>query len=119
MEFFTDTMGLPWITGFLVIVLESLGALAVMAGLATRLWAFGYAGLAIGIVFTSHLRNGFFMNWYGNQPGEGYEYFLLWIGMALALMVAGGGRYSVDKEVIMKNEKERPVPEHGIGATAG
>ncbi len=36
------------------------------------------------------------MNWAGNQPGEGYEYHLLVIGMALALLVIGAGKWSVD-----------------------
>jgi putative oxidoreductase len=37
------------------------------------------------------MKNGFFMNWFGTQAGERYEYHLLVIGMALALIIAGGG----------------------------
>lgn len=99
MGFFTDTVGLPWLIGFLVIILESIGAIALIMGFATRLIAVSYLLLASGIVFTSHIQNGFFMNWFGNQAGEGYEYFLLWIGMAIALAISGGGRFAVDKEI--------------------
>ncbi len=96
MGYFTDTVGLPWIVGFLVIILESIGALALIAGLATRALAVSFLLLALGIVFTSHIEHGFFMNWFGNQQGEGYEYFLLWIGMAASLAITGGGAYSID-----------------------
>ncbi len=46
-----------------------------------------------------HLPHGFFMNWFGQQQGEGYEYHLLVIGMAAALLITGGGRWSVDRGV--------------------
>ena len=102
MEFFTETMGLPWIIGFLVIILESIGAIALIAGLAIRPIAASFVVLALGILFTSHLQHGFFMNWYGNQQGEGYEFFLLWIGMAISLVITGSGKYSVDRSLVMK-----------------
>jgi putative oxidoreductase len=84
--------------------LESVGAVALMAGIATRLIAINYILLAIGIVFSSHIENGFFMNWFGNQAGEGYEYFLLWIGLSIGLTISGSGKFSVDKDIIMKNK---------------
>ena len=36
------------------------------------------------------------MNWFGAQAGEGVEYHLLVIGLALSIVISGGGRYSVD-----------------------
>lgn len=98
MGFFTDTMGLPWLIGFLVILLESIGTIALITGLATRIMAVFYLLLALGIVFTSHIQHGFFMNWFGNQQGEGYEYFILWIGMAISLIITGAGNYSIDRK---------------------
>lgn len=97
MDFFTDVAGLPWIVGFFVIVLETLGALLLAAGLGTRMIAVAFIGLSIGIVLTTHWQNGFFMNWFGHQAGEGYEYFLLWLGMALSLVISGGGKWSLDR----------------------
>ncbi len=97
MNFFTEAIGLPWLMGFLVIILESIGSMALLAGIATRIIAASYLMLALGVIFTSHIQYGFFMNWFGNQQGEGYEYFLLWIGMAASLILTGGGRYSIDK----------------------
>lgn len=101
MGFFTETVGLPWIIGFLVIILESFGAIALITGAVTRLIAACYIVLALGIVFTSHIQYGFFMNWFGNQQGEGYEFFLLWIAMAISLVITGSGRFSVDKHLFM------------------
>lgn len=96
MGFLTGAAGLPWILAFLVIFIEFFGALALILGFATRIVAFGVTALFIGIVFTNHLQNGFFMNWAGNQPGEGFEYHLLVIGIAVALLVSGAGKWSVD-----------------------
>lgn len=99
MLFFTESVGLPWIMGLLVILLETLGAIALIIGLGTRVIAFFYIVLPLGMIFTTHLKNGFFMNWFGTLKGEGYEYFILWIGMALALFILGGGKYAIDKNL--------------------
>src|SRR5436190_2274613 len=74
MGFFTGTMHIPAPLAFLVIVSEFFGSLALIAGLGTRLAALGAAAVMIGAVLTSHLDNGFFMNWFGQQKGEGFEY---------------------------------------------
>lgn len=100
MEFFTGTAGLPYFVGLAVILLEFGGSLLLVAGLGTRIIALGFIGLMIGIILTSHVPNGFFMNWYGSQAGEGYEYHLLVIGLAVALLIEGAGRYSVDSLIV-------------------
>jgi putative oxidoreductase len=97
MGFFTDTMGIPAIFAFLAIMAESLGAVALIAGFLTRLAALGIGSVMTVAVFMVHLPYGFFMNWFGNQKGEGFEYHLLAIAIALALIVKGGGKWSVDK----------------------
>jgi putative oxidoreductase len=102
MVFFTDTVGLPWIVGFTVIMLEAIGSIVLVSGLATRLMALSYTLLGIGILFTSHVKNGFFMNWFGNQPGEGIEFFLLWLAISTTLIITGGGRLSLDQHFIKK-----------------
>jgi putative oxidoreductase len=43
-----------------------------------------------------HGANGFFMNWFGNQKGEGFEYHLLALGLAVGVIIAGAGKWSVD-----------------------
>src|SRR5882724_11714906 len=66
-DFFTTSTHLPWIVAFLVIVIEFVGALSLIVGFASRLWAFLTIILMIGIILIVHLDNGFFMNWFGNQ----------------------------------------------------
>ncbi len=100
MGFFTETMHLPWLIGFLVIVIEFIGALSLIAGFASRIWAGLIIILFLGIIFSSHLENGFFMNWFGNQKGEGYEFHLLIIGLSIATLINGSGKFSVDEKLI-------------------
>ena len=97
MGFFTETMHLPWLVAFLVIIGESFGSVALLAGLLTRFTAASLAVIMVGAIVTTHLPHGFFMNWFGKQAGEGYEYHLLVIGISLALLITGAGKWSVDK----------------------
>ncbi len=99
MGFFTETMHLPWLIAFLVIIGESFGSVALLAGLLTRFTAASLAVIMLGAIVTTHLPHGFFMNWFGKQAGEGYEYHLLVIGISLALVITGAGKWSVDKIV--------------------
>lgn len=99
MSYFTETVGLPWIVGFSIILLETFGAVALVAGIATRLLALSFTLLATGIIVTVHIQYGFYMNWEGSQGGEGIEFFLLWIAISLGLMISGGGRLSVDRRI--------------------
>lgn len=103
MAYLIDDTGLPWIIAFLTILLESIGSLLLILGLGTRIMAISFALLGIGIVLTTHLQYGFYMNWYGDKAGEGYEYFLLWIGIALALVFTGSGRYALDSLILRTN----------------
>lgn len=89
-------MGLPAVIVFLVIVAEFFGSLGLITGFLTRFSAFGITMVMLGAIFTVHAKVGFFMNWMGQQQGEGFEYHLLVLGIALALMIRGGGRFSVD-----------------------
>lgn len=96
MQYFTKTMGLPWLVGFLVIVTEFAGALCLVFGLATKLWALLFIAIMAGAIVTTNYQHGFFMNWFGTQQGEGFEYHLLMIALCAALLITGGGRYAVD-----------------------
>lgn len=96
LNYFTQSMGLPLAVAALVIAAEFLGSIGLFFGFLTRLAAFGIACVMLGAIFTVHLQHGFFMNWQGNQAGEGIEYHLLAIAIAVALMIKGGGRWSLD-----------------------
>ncbi|MDH4163635.1 MAG: DoxX family protein [Nitrospirota bacterium] len=96
MGFFTGTFGIPAVFAFLAIMAEGLGSLGLITGLFTRVAAFGVTVNMLVAVKMLHLQHGFFMNWFGNQKGEGYEFHLLAIVIGVALMIRGGGALSVD-----------------------
>ena len=102
MGFFTEKMGIPAVIAFLVIIGESLGSLALIAGFLTRLSAASIAIIMFGAITLAHLSNGFFMNWLGNQAGEGFEYHLLVIAIAAALIIKGGGKWSADQAIAQR-----------------
>ncbi|NIS75362.1 MAG: DoxX family membrane protein [Deltaproteobacteria bacterium] len=97
MGFFTTKMGIPYVLALLVIAAEFLGALGLIVGLFTRVAAFGVFSVMIGAIYMVHWKFGFFMNWAGKNPGEGYEFHLLAIAIAFALMIKGGGALSIDR----------------------
>jgi putative oxidoreductase len=101
-DFFTTQMGLPSIIAFSIIMIEFFGSISLILGLFSRFWALALAGMFIGIIYTTQLEHGFFMNWFGNQAGEGYEYSLLIIGLALTIIVNGSGKYSIDHLIYKK-----------------
>jgi putative oxidoreductase len=102
MGFFTQNMGMPALVAFLVIIGESFGALGLITGFLTRLSAAGVAMIMLGAIAMVHWNNGIFMNWAGKQAGEGFEYHLLAIGLAIPLILYGGGKFSVDQIVEKK-----------------
>ena len=99
MGFLTEQIGMPGFAAAGLILLEFLGPLLLLIGLGTRAVALGFVGIMIGAIVTVHAQYGLFMNWSGQQQGEGYEYHLLVIGAAAALVFAGGGRWSMDRQL--------------------
>jgi putative oxidoreductase len=97
MTFFTETMGIPAVFALLAILVEFFGGLALILGVMGRFAALGVGAVMVVAAATSHLQNGFFMNWAGTQPGEGVEFFLLAIGIAVAVVIRGSGGLSVDR----------------------
>jgi putative oxidoreductase len=92
-------MGFPAWATVVLMATESLGAVLLVAGFLTRIWALGI-GVAMTIcMFMHHVQHGFFMNWSGQQQGEGFEYHILVLGIALALLVRGGGLLSLDGKI--------------------
>ena len=108
MQFFTGTVGMPWIIGFLFILIEFFAPLFLLFGLGTRIASLAIIGGFLGVVFSSIIHNGFFMNWsMEGGKGEGLEYFILLFGLALVSLIAGGGKASADSFLTSKNSSQR------------
>jgi putative oxidoreductase len=97
MSFFTQQMGIPAPLAFLAIAAEFFGGLGLIVGLLSRIAAFGIATNMVVAVALVHARYGLFMNWLGNQKGEGIEYHLLAFAIAVTVILKGGGAFSLDR----------------------
>jgi putative oxidoreductase len=96
-------MGIPFaeVMGPFVALVEFLGGLALVFGLMTRLAALGIAATMVVAILKVHLANGFFL------PG-GVEFTLALLAMAVAIVMTGAGRYSID--ALVDRRHEPPVP---------
>jgi putative oxidoreductase len=92
-----EHMGTPAVFAFLAIAAEFFGGIGLILGLLSRVAAFGIACVMVVAIVKVSLVNGFFMNWSGQQKGEGFEYHLLVLAMTAAIMIAGSGAWSVDR----------------------
>jgi putative oxidoreductase len=97
---FFENMAIPSFFAFLAIAAEFLGGLGLLFGFLTRIAAFGVLIDMLVALMKVHRHYGFFMNWMGNKPGEGFEYHLLAISIALAVLVGGAGAFSIDHAIV-------------------
>jgi putative oxidoreductase len=104
MAFFTQTMHIPAPFAFLAICAEFLGGIGLLLGALGRIAAFGIACNMVVAVLMVHRHVGFFMNWSGQQKGEGFEFHLLAIAIAVVLMTKGSGAFSVDRALTRAGE---------------
>lgn len=103
MQHFTENMHIPWVFAFAAILAESAAGVALVVGFSSRL-----AALSVGAVFATavamiHWQHGFFMNWFGNQKGEGIEYFLFGLALVAIVAVHGGGALSIDRQITARH----------------
>jgi putative oxidoreductase len=89
-QFFAQKLGLPASLALVAGLIEFFGGLALALGLATRLAAALVVGMMAVAVVQVHLPAGYFWT------SGGFEYPLMWGILALAFVVRGGGRYSLD-----------------------
>jgi putative oxidoreductase len=83
--------------GYLVTIGEFFGGLGLILGVLSRFSAASITLIMLGAIATVHAKFGFFMNWTGNQPGEGFEYHLLAIAVLLSIVIAGPGRFALGR----------------------
>jgi putative oxidoreductase len=104
MNFFTSQLHIPAVFAVLAICAEFFGGLGLIVGFLARIAAFGIAVNMLMAICMVHFPNGLFMNWYGNQKGEGYEYHLLALALAIPIIIRGAGAFSVDGALAAKGQ---------------
>lgn len=103
MNMFTQQMHIPTPFAFLAIMAEFAGGIGLIVGLLSRIAALGIICNMAVAIFMVHSKFGLFMNWFGNQQGEGYEYHVLAIAIGLAILVKGSGALSIDRALTRKS----------------
>jgi putative oxidoreductase len=114
---FFGTLGIPAWAGTLVIAAELLGAIGLITGALGRIAASGLLPVMAGAVLLTHLPNGFFMNWGGTQAGEGFEYHILVIALAVVVIIKGSGSLSVDRW-LSSRDAVQALPERALSKVA-
>ncbi|HEX6057819.1 MAG TPA: DoxX family protein [Gemmatimonadaceae bacterium] len=94
---FFGQMGIPAFLAMMVIAAEFVGSILLVVGFLGRVAAFGIACVMLGATIMVHVPNGFFMNWSGQQAGEGFEYHILALTLAVVIMWRGSGAASIDR----------------------
>jgi putative oxidoreductase len=112
MEQFTNVMNIPAPLAFAAIMAEFVGGIALILGLAARLAALSITVNMLVAIVMVHAQNGLFMNWFGTQKGEGFEYHLLAIAVALPIIFRGSGALSVDR--LLMNLPPRDVHPNAV-----
>jgi putative oxidoreductase len=96
-----DSIGL--VPGYLLALMagsaEFFGGLLLIAGFLTRPASLALAITMIVAIYSVHIDNGLFMT------NNGYEFGLSLIAITIALLVQGGGKYSIDASVYRKLNK--------------
>ena len=92
-----EHLGLPVPIALLTVAAEFLCGLGLIFGLLGRVAAVGIAFIMFAAIFMVHARNGFFLNWFGDRKGHGYEYHLLAIALAAVIVARGSGAASLDR----------------------
>jgi putative oxidoreductase len=107
-EFFNMAWGIPPFVTVLVMLAEFVGPVLLLAGFLGRFAAFSIALVMAGAIYFDTGKWGFFMNWYGQPRGEGFEFHILVFGMVAALLVGGSGRWSVDRMLTRRRGHAEP-----------
>jgi len=94
---FFEHNGIPAVFAFLAIAAEFFGGIGLLLGLLSRVAAFGITCNMLVAIATVHHRFGLFMNWTGQQKGEGFEFHLLALAITFLIMVRGAGALSLDR----------------------
>src|SRR4030095_7438549 len=90
------TKGVPPLVGWLIIIGQSFGSVALLLGFFGRIAAMANFIIFTGALFV-HVPGGWTMNWLGKKKGEGIEYFIMLLSILLVIILRGSGKLSIDQ----------------------
>jgi len=94
--YFKNVLRIPAPLFYVAAFTEFLGGIAIAFGVFSRVAALGVVILMTVAIAKAHLKNGFFMNWGAEAgKGEGYEFNLALLAMAVYLLLAGPGQLAI------------------------
>ena len=88
---FFGSLGLPPALAYLVIAAETLGGIALVLGIYSRLVALALTPILLGAIVTVHGAAGFFFS----NPNGGWEFLALWVVGLVGVALLGDGAYAV------------------------
>ena len=86
---------IPKFIAWLIIVGQSFGSIALVAGFLGRIAAGGLFIIFTGALIV-HWPDGWTMNWFGEKKGEGIEYHVMLLSLLLIVIIRGSGAMSID-----------------------
>ena len=86
-----ESIGLPGALGYLTMLAEIGGGLALILGIAARFVSAALVPVLLGAAFVAHFGNGF--GW--SNPGGGWEYPAMWALVQAAIALLGDGPYAL------------------------
>lgn len=89
-----DSIGLPGGLAYVVAIIEVLGGILMILGIATRYVAIAFVAIMLGAIFSVKAANGFL----GNDQGTGYELELVLAVMAIYFVLAPFNVYSFTRK---------------------
>jgi putative oxidoreductase len=91
---FFESIGLPGFLGYVTILLEVAGGIALILGYKTRIVSAVLTFVLLGALWFGHRSAGFTFS----NAGGGWEYPLFWAIASAALALIGPGAFAVDKK---------------------
>ena len=88
---FFGSLGLPAGLAYVVIAVETVGGIALILGVYSRVVALALTPILLGAIFTVHGSAGFFFT----NPNGGWEYLALWIVGLVSVALLGDGAFAV------------------------
>ena len=88
---FFGSLGLPPALAHLVIAAETLGGIALVMGIYSRLVALALTPILVGAIVMVHGAAGFFFS----NPNGGWEFLALWVVGLVGVALLGDGAYAV------------------------